>query len=276
MIEELPKCESGYIDEYEKVIFKNEIEKTYFETNYSFSRAHNGYRNGELHIFMGREGSGKSTVVRSILLDIVSRNEYKICILLSEESIRDFRKMLSFTNIKTEFLKNVDIYSEQDFDFKNPRRLIESMGLLIKENKYDMFIFDNITTSICYTYENGKHQEWSASQFKKMASKIGIPVIIISHADSDSSRNVKKLMTSTDIRGNKSLPLQAQFFYIVDQVTVDDKKINFIRIKKHRSMPNVENYIFQLFYNPEFGIYTSDIAVNFEKFKEILNNGDSL
>ena len=61
-----------FVTSYEMDQLLEESKHVKFNSAHGFLREHNGYRNGKLHLFIGTASSGKSTLVRSLILDAVS------------------------------------------------------------------------------------------------------------------------------------------------------------------------------------------------------------
>ncbi|MDH3324047.1 MAG: hypothetical protein OEL89_00250 [Candidatus Peregrinibacteria bacterium] len=265
------------MDEFEIKYFKQLSERVYFKSHYNFTNTINGFNKGKTHVFMATEGAGKTTWVKSVLFDTIAANQgVRILIWLSEESIDDFKTDLAIADVRSDKLKNVFIVSEQDFDFNTPKKVLDSMENFIKELDVDIVFFDNITTSECYLYENGRYEAESSKRVKKIAKRANIAMIIIAHADSLSSKNRSVLMESSNIRGNKTMSNLAEYFYILQYSMINNVRVTFLRLTKHRPNKNVENYFFRLFYNPKTGIFDSDSIISFEEMKEFLNRGNKL
>ena len=71
-------------------------DRVYFDTHYNFLKAHNGFRPGCMHMFMGTSHGGKSTLVRSLLTDIclsgkdINGEPNPVLLWLSEETVLEF------------------------------------------------------------------------------------------------------------------------------------------------------------------------------------------
>ena len=138
----------GDISKYELTAYKKLNQEIHYHSQFNFLNSHRGYRPGALHLFLGIAGGGKSTLTRSMLLDLMaSPSKPKILLWLSEESYKDYMTELSL--IKTvESWDNLYIVSELEDNFivKNVRDKIAYFEHCIVDSECDLVFYDNITT----------------------------------------------------------------------------------------------------------------------------------
>jgi len=124
-----------------------ETSHVYIDSDFNFLKCHKGLRPGQMHVLIGTSGSGKSTVVRKIILD--SAKEHKVLLWLSEESRQDFIAALSKNFPKPDVAKNIKIISEFDV-CKNHNasheQIFTEYEKCVKAINPSVVFFDNITT----------------------------------------------------------------------------------------------------------------------------------
>jgi len=235
----------------------------FFRSNFKFLKAHNGIRRNKLHLLLSPTSGGKSTMVRSLLCDMVFRNkDKKILLWLTEESKSDFLTEFAATVPPHEVLSNIRIVSEMDTTHSDSE-ILATIEQTIDYYKVDMIIIDNITTSRFYgdkaTADQFKMSMWYKGLLKKTT------VFLIAHTNGNDYNN--RLLDETDIRGSKSITNLAEFLYILQPMYVGDKLYQFINIKKHRGQ-NIGGRFFRMFYSDELKSFDRDVQVSFEGVKE--------
>ena len=243
--------------------YKLESNLIHFKTDLAFLKIHNGLRLLKMHLLLSPTHGGKSTLVRSVVFDMLKNNKLiKILIILSEETIEEFKAEFSKTFPAHEILENVTLISEQD-----GCNSIEDTKINIKEaiemSDCEIVFYDNITTSTLYP-DDFKTQESTALWLKALSKKITL--FLIAHTNDNSGSS--KLLTESDIRGSKKLPNLVEFLYILQPIMVGNTMFQFINIRKHRGQ-ETENKMFRLFYDPYHSIFKNDKGVNFEDVKEV-------
>ena len=83
------KINSGMLTHEEINLWKERAGKTFFPSTFQFLLSHNGWRNGKVHTFLGVSHGGKSTLVRTLVIDALCAKK-KVGLVLSEETKVDF------------------------------------------------------------------------------------------------------------------------------------------------------------------------------------------
>jgi hypothetical protein len=254
----------------EAIGYQRLVKQVFFQTKFAFLRIHRGLRENKMHLLISPTHGGKSTAVRSVLFDVVLNNRDKqVLIILSEETVEEFKIEFSKTFPSHDILDNVTIMSEQDgaISVSELKKIINGA---INASKCDLLFYDNITTSTLYP-DDFKTQEASALWLKALSKTVTL--FLIAHTNENSGAN--KLLTESDIRGSKKLPNLVEFLYVLQPIMVGNKMFQFINIRKHRGQ-ETDNKLFRLYYNPELSTFDRDQAVSFDDVKEVFKMRNKL
>lgn len=260
-------------DDSEIKVLREETEINYFKSRFSFLDDHNGLRPGKMHLAIGVSGGGKSTLVRSIVLDVCASlfPGQTMALHASEESCQDVMQELSaIEEIKDHIAGKLHIWSEQQTKM--------SLNLLkqnLIETAAQVLIFDNITTSDLYAEKHPSEQQKIIKELKKMADELQIPFLLIAHTGGEIDKNHKALISGEKIRGAKSAYNLTEFCYVLQTFFVNGNRLNFLSREKNRGFTDKGKY-YQLAYNNKFKIFTKDKPVNFGVVKEWFNERDKL
>lgn len=263
-------------DTFKKALYENRLARQQtveIKSGYNFLNQLNGFKRGSVSVVLGTTSSGKSTFMRSIILDALRKNKFiRIACYLSEETIGEYSLEIFKATRGVEFEERVKIYSEQDC-----RSDEEKAGLLKKAftEKSDLLIFDNVTTSALYDGQSPQHQSKFSNKMKAYAKETSKALICVAHTSGSVGKRMNTMITSSDIRGSKSLGNIAEFFYIIHQMETAGRLMNYVQIEKHRGQ-SPDNKFFILNYDRVKNIYGSDTEVTFVKFKEGFKGRDKL
>lgn len=270
--------EGEYITSIELSELHERASVVWFNSMFFFLKAHKGYRKGNIHLLLGSSGGGKSTLVRSMLIDALPRVSKKILVWLSEETADDFKMEISKTGLidhGRSLLDKMDIFSEQDSDIKNCDEMFFYLSELLSQNKYDMVFLDNITTSLIYMDRRPNEQASVSKELKKLCQKIDIPMILIAHTGAEISDTTPRTINPNDIRGSKTIINLSQFIYILQRFMNNEKIFQTLRIAKHRGQ-DVKNKIFKLKFESRNFLFTEDRIINFDAFSDAFKERDKL
>ena len=260
-------------------ILRKESLKTQFTTDLTFLGEHNGWRRGNVHVLLGASSGGKSTLLRTCLIDALSSNNgsLKVGVVLSEESKLDFLTELNFCGAITPLLKRLLVFSEQDNpgEIKTQRDWFKHTKTMVEAGEIDILFFDNLTTSITYEAMTVKEQSNMAIALKRFASAMGIPVVIFAHTSAEISETYGRIINMNNIRGCKTIVNLSQFFYIMQSFYTNDARYNTLKITKHRGQ-EVKDNLFQLIYEPKARVFKESIRLKFDSLKEIFKERNVL
>ena len=254
--------------------FRRHNLKIYFPSTFEFLNAHMGIRPGCFHGLLGTMGSGKSTLVKAIVMQTV-----EVCnagILLTEEKPPMYQLEMSSNICDDALMENIVF-----LDDKNIAKIttgieayVHYLELCITENNLKVLFVDNITTSSFY----GEHVPFSQqikaiNLLQEMMIRTSVPIFYVAHTKKEVTDNLPRLMTPEDIRGSNMLPMQSEYFYTMQKFEGKERQYNVIKICKKRFHKNASGF-YQLVYDD--GRYTKDIKVPFESVNNIFKERDRL
>lgn len=253
-------------------------ENVFFPSYYKFLSNHNGFRKKNIHVFLGTSHGGKSTLVRSLILDLcLSEKPKPVLLILSEESVIEFMSEFFRSGIDPDKFTTLYVISEIDEaeNFGSAQAFMKYVENYAIEKDIELLFFDNITTSICYMDRTPQEQAIVSIYFKKLAARLDLPVILIAHTGAQCTDNMNRLIEMNDIRGGKTLVNLAHFFYIMQNFHSGNIIASTIRICKHRGQDVVDKF-YKLIYIPKARVYAKDERISFSDVKEIFKNRNKL
>lgn len=244
--------------------------KEFYPSRFGFLKQVCGIRPNSLMGLLGTPGSGKSTLLKSIIADTAERT--KVLIYLTEEEPKDYQILLNL--LKTN-LDNVVFLSEKKLFHSG--MTLEQMKLYFQEavlsSGANVLFFDNITTSAIYESLNVRGQGEMVSFFNQLAEKNGICIFYVAHTKKEVTDNMGKLIEGEDVRGSNQLFQQSQYFFILQNVSINNDMFPILRIRKHR-FHEVTKKFFLLGYRES--VYQYDRDIDFEKIAEIFKDRNQL
>ena len=245
-------------------------EISFFSSRFTFLNSHKSFRPKCFHTFLGRTGSGKSTLIRTILLDLLK--EQRVLVWLSEEDKQSFMKGMYAACGDAELLNNAIVFSELD-EKNTSDGILEKVSSIVNYENPAIILLDNLTTSIAST-GRFEQQEKNIRDLHAMAKAKDIPIIIVAHTRSEVNTN--RLMAEEDIRGSKTVPNLSEYFYIMQMIEDETSKMQTIRVTKSRYHDKAPGKIYRLIYNSDKRNYDKDNELSFAFFKEIFNRRNKL
>jgi len=242
-----------------------------FLTGMKLFTNHNGLRRNKMHLLIAPTGVGKSTFVRTMIIDFIEHNpEMKVLLWLTEETREDFEDEFSF-GISEKVMNNSDnlkIISEQSMGMnENSEDVYKYVNEIVDYYNYDLVIVDNLTTSKLYLGATPKEQEKAAGWLKSLCKK-DLALFVIAHAGGAVQENSNKLLDENDIRGNKTLPNLVEFLYILQPFYVGNRLFQFLITKKHRGQPIHSKYI-GVKYDKESSTFKESAFVGFDELQNV-------
>lgn len=253
--------------------FEKSLNEIHFKSKFGFLNTNRCPRRGAMHLLVAGTGAGKSTIVRSILRDLLfhPENDPIIAVWLSEETVAEYKAMFSMGVPSHDRLLNTNAYSEQDNMQISELHFFE----WIKMISPDILIMDNITTSKFYEGKRPGQQSEFSVKLKNVIKEVNCAGFIIAHADSQQTAQRGGLLDINNIRGSKGICNLTEFAYLLQTFDTKSTRYSTIRIAKSRTQ-EVIHPIYLLQYEPRTKSYISDSPIEFEKFKEAFNERNKL
>jgi hypothetical protein len=252
----------------------------HFFTSLQHLDSHFGIRKGVYSVIMGTPSCGKSGLAKLYGIQASCTPHTKVLFWLSEES-------------KAKYAVGMDLYCEQMGIDLGQIAFFEEKSInkdLVRTHKTflgyfkevvcasgaDLVIIDNITSSRFYGPATTlKEQGETVEFFKEFSHDLDIGLVVVMHTSSDVSDNMGRLFTTEDVRGLKSISIEAAYFYALQKFTRNGEVYTFLRTLKHRFHQQASG-TFLLKYDSKFAMYVGDNKVDFNKVKEIFNESDRL
>lgn len=246
---------------------EDEDGKSFFSCRFNFLKVHCGIRPACLHMFLGTKGSGKSSLVKTIIADIARVKT--VAVWLTEETKVQYQKVIN--SISKSAADNIRWIAEKSLDHKNNRAHGDFLKMAEREildANSDILFIDNISTG--RFYQNEKTQMESAEWFSSFPQRSGMAVVAVAHTRKDVTDNSYKLIDGTDIRGRLDITNVCEYLYALQKFEHDDGWHLIVNIDKsrHHRLGGSKYFL------PEFndGIYWKDSALPFDALNEIYKN----
>jgi hypothetical protein len=252
-------------DTLEAMVLKRET--TNNQSCFSFLKNHNGIRPGCLHSIIAATGASKSTLVRSILLELAIKS--KILLLLNEESCEeyslDMNLALRNSGMKEEnierVMKNIICIHEVDDDVPtsmNPedeRNFFKYIKQKIAQTQAEIFVYDNITSGFISRL-NPSMQNEASKEIIGLCRRMKIAMIAVLHTVKDLKPNI--MTRSEHVRGVAIFPINSSFVYTLSMFSYDGKKRAVLWNTKARGYPEADGKKYELTYNQKHRLYVAD------------------
>jgi len=250
---------------------KKQVKEIMLRTQYGFLLEHNGLRRGKLHCIISTSSGGKSTLSRSMIVDLIKENNLikNVGLILSEEGMYEVTASMEEAGLDDKGFSRLDMISYADqIETMTMGNFLFELESFITSNKIGILFIDNLTTLSCYVESTPAQQSEIVSQIKRMAITYGITTVLVMHTGGNVMDNAGYLIDQNQVHGGKGIVRLAEFFYVLQKFTIGDTIFSTLRITKNRGF-NIQNAFYSLVYEPNKKIYSKDVALNFEDFKEM-------
>lgn len=252
----------------------------HFFTSLESLSAHRGIRRGVYSVLMGTPSCGKSGLAKLMGIQAASNATVKVLFWLSEETKSKYAiGMDKYCDECDVPLENIAFFEEKTIPkglIQSHREFLNYFKETVLKIEADLVIVDNITSSRFYGPATSlKEQGMTVEFFKEFTQEKDIGLVAVMHTSSDVSDNMGRLFTTEDVRGLKSISIEAAYFWALQKFTRNSEIFTFLRTLKHRFHPNGAG-TYLLKYDSTKSMYVGDKKVPFEKVKEIFKESDRL
>jgi ABC-type iron transport system FetAB ATPase subunit len=264
---------SLHFTEKEQEQYEAELKEIHFHSKLGFLNAHNGLRRGSMHLVLGTTGGGKSTLVRTLLRDLIFNpsNDIQVGVWLSEETVKDYKRQVAYGMPSHDRLLSTACHSELETTLDKKLTFFEWIDFY----KPDVLLMDNITTSAMYNDKSAAEQGAFISKLKEITTKNNMATVLIAHTDAKATDSMGRLINLNDVRGSKSISNLVEFAYILQRFEINDGFYPTIRVVKHRSQELMHG-LYYLQYDQRLRSFKGDLAIDFKKFKEMYGQRNRL
>lgn len=250
-----------------------------------------GFNPGELSIWSGSNGSGKSTVLSQIALDTVDQN-FKVVIFsgeLNADRVLDWSTLQAAGKKYTESTQYENFYSVPEeakikitswlegklFIYNNSygnnvSKVLKAVMDCIKENGINMVIIDNMMSLEVASIGGEKYERQTALviALSEIAKQYQVHIHFVAHP-----KKTMGFLRKNDISGTSDLTNAADNVFIVHRVGIDFKRFTKqdLGFKDDNVLYNYSNVI-EICKNRDLGVQDFFIGTFFEKeSKRFLN-----
>jgi hypothetical protein len=260
-----------YIDESTALSTMNKLNVFKYESKFNFLKDHYGLRDGEMHILIAQKGGGKSSLIRSILFDLLETA--RVYIHLSEEDVLKYLSPLSQAMRKIypeeeieKRMKNLLVTSEIDGDIK-ANNFIKTIKLNITKHKADIFIFDNFTTSDI-SAGSPRDQHLYATELSTMTKKMDIASLVVVHTKKGHNKN--RIADGDDMRGVATLINTAGYIYTLNTFFQLTPPQTILKNDKARYHSKAHQKSYGLKWDDKNNLFIHDVSLTLKEIKEVL------
>lgn len=240
---------------------------SFWYSRFHFLKEVNGIRPARVAYLLGTTGTGKTTLLASIIAD--SAMDSKVLVILSEESPSRYAKTIYTANPGVN-KENIKFVLEKDIpeDVRADQKKIWSwLQLYIIESGVRLVFWDNLTSSPSFSQRFGAQgQEWIVLKVREFCENMQIAFFIVMHTSKTITDNMGRYIEGEDVRGTQQSFISADFFYIFQRFSVGKLFYPFIRTVKHRGTSPKEKIHLLYFGN---GAYLKDNPSTYEEMNEV-------
>lgn len=273
------------LSEEDLVRLEQENLKRHFESDFNFLDKHRGLRPGEIHTLMAFSGDGKSTLTKSIAVELA---RFSPCLIyLSEEVVSTYARDLN--RISREKLKgeaevalgNIIISSETDYNEFNPDRRIQDwadwMRCVIEKHEIKTLVLDNFSTSMFGDLSPYEQSE-AFKAIKHIANEYDVAVFINIHpAKGALGARHEYEFKGDHVRGSVIVSNASSYIYGLHSVTnLEGPRKAILKTIKSRHHNAANNY-YELIWRSgsnTVGWFDKDICLNPEDARKILKDNN--
>ncbi|CAG8601282.1 8245_t:CDS:2 [Ambispora leptoticha] len=202
-----------------------------------------GHRPGELTIFTGPTGIGKTTILSQISLDFCRSGVSTLWGSFEIPNVRLAKKMLQqFAGHEltpeeffqtTEKFQQLPMYFLKFFGSTDLTTVVDAMNHAIYAFDVQHVIIDNLQFM---TADQGRfHDRWeiqdrTVGTFRRFATERGVHITLVVHPKKDD----REFLDLNSVFGSAKITQEADNVIIIQRLIVDDEEIRYLDIKKNR------------------------------------------
>ena len=252
-----------------------ENDQMIFYSRFNHLQVMHGIRPQMTHGILGTSGSGKSSLLKTYIVDAARNN--KVLIHLSEETILEFQVAMHKIPDAMKSMKNMLFMEEKNFDdyfLSDQDAFLSYFREMVIESGVKLVFIDNVTSSLFYTDDIGPSgQSKTALYFSKITKELKVAIFYVAHTSKRIVDNQSELITIEDIRGSAKLPIVSENMFILQKFVSGDRIYPIMIVAKHRHH-QVDNKFFLLQYTD--GAYTGDSSIEFSLVNRIFKQRNKL
>lgn len=247
----------------------------FMESRFAFLADHYGFRKGCFHVLLGTTGSGKSTIMRSLLVEMLEAGK-KVLIYSCEEMVEDFETSFSYLSAPVS-TKTLRVFHESDMlqrtgGSKNIKKFVDQLEMAIAEFGADILIFDNITTSDYY--EQNPNGAETAKRLSMLCTQSKIPFLVVAHTASTVKEGT--FFDSSSVRGFRTVTNKAQYVYcyfrLRENLGEHERVASFIYTDKSRNHTEASKACYRISFDPTVRIFSGDHKISYATFKKFFKS----
>jgi hypothetical protein len=252
----------------------------HFNTTFEHLGKHFGIRRGCFSLYMGTTSCGKSSLMKTLSAQASATPGVQVLHWLSEEKKEKYAKgMDSYCQAAGIDITKIRWFEESSLEmgaYKKHEDFLGAFKDIVVASGADIVFIDNISTSRLYGAETPLwDQAKTVTTLKRLSQDLDIAIVCVIHTSSNVSDNMGRLFTTEDVRGSKSIGIEASYFYSLQKFTRNNEIFLTLRTLKFREHDNAGG-TYLLKYDPRFSVHTGDLEIDFNKVNEIFKNRDHL
>lgn len=270
---------SGRMTKIDSENTRKEFCEKSFATRFKCFESHGGIRKKELSTIIAPYGMGKSTLVRTIVSEIIKQHK-RVYLFLSEESPEFYKLPIysafeyGFRYTSTDpniFLENLFLESQLEMQSKEKSLgyFLNNLEQIILTYDVELIILDNITTSFLGRGSVNQQAE-TAEKLKELASKYGVAIVAVVHT-AKGTNPYQTILTGEDVRGNATITNIGSYNYVLTTYFRLNIPRAFLSVDKARYHPQANKRVYELIYNHNTSLFDKDVESSYEIMQSIIN-----
>jgi hypothetical protein len=256
-----------HLNDSQKALLEMQYNHEEFPSKFHFLKNSMGLRQGQYHLFLGETGSGKTSLIRSVMCEVCTFAQ--VCWLSTEEGFEDFKWKMAGGDIDEFHKKNISFIMEMD-EYKDLKDYFSQLESFLVKSGSEALFFDNYTTS-WLSRQPVWVQELAPRYILDLAKKLNIPIVVIAHTKKASFQSVNELMDADSVRGNQTLVNRAPYLHIM-QTWKDEAGRWYPLIRNRKARFHDQDRMYALHYDGRSGEYVGDREIPYSEVLKIFRS----